>query len=97
MPLAGRRHGRAHRAHHAGRERAGAHGPSLPAGHAPPLWDAGMAGHAAPARGRGRELGISAVLELIRSPDAMAKSGIPHFAMRFAPLMRATTHSVTSS
>src|SRR5262252_6509155 len=64
LPLAGRRHGGAHRVRDAGRERARAYRAPLSARHAPPLWRAGMAGDAAPARGRGPPLGLSAVLAL---------------------------------
>src|SRR5262245_64430333 len=56
--------GSAHRARHAGRECARAHRAPLSARHAPPLWRAGMARDAAPARGRGPPLGLSAVLAL---------------------------------
>ena len=64
VPLAGRRHGGAHRAHHAGRERARPHRAPLSARHAPALRRAGMAGDAAAARRRGPQLRLSAVLEL---------------------------------
>src|SRR5258708_4270396 len=64
LPLAGRRHGRAHRARHARRKRARAYRASLSARHAPSLRRAGMAGDAAPAR-RGRpSFGLCAVLAL---------------------------------
>ncbi len=53
---------RAHRIDHAGRERAGPHRASLPAGHASALRRAGMARDAAPARGRRQKLGLSALL-----------------------------------
>src|SRR6266481_80389 len=76
LPLAGRRHGGAHRARHAGRERARAHRAPLSARHAPPLWRAGMAGDVASARGRGPPLGLPAVLALrsalTRPPMAQA-------------------------
>ena len=66
VPLAGRRHGGAHRTDHAGRERAGAHRASLSARHAAALWRVGMAGDAAAAGGGGEDLGLSAVLALGR-------------------------------
>src|SRR6266446_3336040 len=74
LPLAGRRHGGAHRARHAGRERARAYRAPLSARHAPPVWRAGMARDAAPARRRGPPPGLSAVLAL---SSALAGSPIP--------------------
>src|SRR5207244_11530604 len=72
----GRRHGGTHRDGNAGRERARAYRAPLSARHAPPLWRAGMARDAAPARGRGPPLGLSAVLALrsalTRPPMAQA-------------------------
>src|SRR5262249_20702658 len=65
VPLAGRCHGGARRARHAGRERARAYRPSLPARYPPSLRGAGMAGDAAPARGRGPHLRLPALLALM--------------------------------
>src|SRR5499427_5216300 len=64
LPLAGRRHGGAHRVRDAGRERARAYRAPLSARNAPSLWRAGMARDAAPARGRGSPPGLPAVLAL---------------------------------
>ena len=70
LPLAGRRHGGAHRAERPGRERARPHRASLSAGNAPSLRRAGMAGDAAPARRRSEEFRLSAVLALSRRVTA---------------------------
>src|SRR5262245_3049150 len=65
VPLAGRCHGGARRARYAGGERARAHRASLPARHPPSLRRAGMARDAAPARGRGPQLRLPALLALM--------------------------------
>src|SRR5205823_4875286 len=74
VPLASRCHGGPHRACHARRKRARAYRAPLSARHTPPLWRAGMAGDAAPARrGRG-PFRLSAVLALrsaLRSGSAI--------------------------
>src|SRR5262249_4036711 len=71
LPRAGLRHGGAHRAHHAGRERARAHCAPLPARHAAAVRRARMARHAAAPRGRGAEFGVPGVLELAADPSPL--------------------------
>ena len=74
LPRPGRRDGGAHRADHAGRERARPHRAPLSARHAPALRRARMARDAAAAGGRGEELGLSGLLEL----DAAARLKAGH-------------------
>jgi ribulose-5-phosphate 4-epimerase/fuculose-1-phosphate aldolase len=76
VPLAGRCDGGAHRADHAGRERAGTYRAPLPAGHAPPLRRARMARHAPPARSRAEIFRLPAVLALMRRPLCWISTGI---------------------
>src|SRR5262245_38590745 len=78
VPLAGRRHGGALRARHAGRERAGAYRPSLSARYPPSLRGAGMAGDAAPARGRGPQLRLPALLALMSVHPIPTTLTFPH-------------------
>src|SRR6185503_20921464 len=64
VPFAGRRDGRAYRAHDARRKRPRAHGAHVSAGRAATLRHSGMAGHAAPARCGTEEHRLPAVLAL---------------------------------
>ena len=75
LPLAGRRHGRAHGAHHAGRERARAHRASLPARHAAALRRAGMAGDAAAARCASRRRAATRRIGIDSLLSSPAKAG----------------------